>query len=406
MQLQELAEKEGKPLWWYKVIPTVKIEEYDYALNKFSNTTTYHIIPYKVFDSKHPNGPAATPRGAIKEYQYSYTGKNVDVLDLQIDFDTLFYTAVTAGAAKWQADQAIAAAQQQDDAAAKAAKENPAAARELVNRQLRLVSTQPQSTGVGGTQNGVKPVLAADIQKGLYSTPRGDMLNLKLKITGDPELIKQDDIYTNPGQGGYAGNRDINGANQNGSVDMDTGEILALVEFKTIVDMDDQTGLPRQQVNPESSVFSGLYRMLEVENVFAGGKFEQTVNLVRVADALNEASKNADAGKDKKSSEALGSKDTGASSDAREPDSDEDTDGDYNPEEVSDSDEPEQLSGPTDDDNEDNSNDSEIVDDPFNDEADSEDLRSIDEEEDATPIDQDEASEEIGKLPGAFGETI
>jgi hypothetical protein len=409
MQPQELAEKEGKPLWWYKVIPTVEVKEYDYALNKFSNVTTYHIIPYKVYDSKHPNGPAAAPKGAIKEYHYSYTGKNVDVLDLQIDFDTLFYTAVTAGAAKWQADQAMVAAKQQEDAAAKAAKENPAAAKELVNRQLRLVSAQPQSTGVGGTQNGVKSILAADVQKGLYSTQRGDMLNLKLKITGDPELIKQDDIYTNPGQGGYAGSRDTNGANQNGSVDMDTGEILALVEFKTIVDMDEQTGLPRQQVTPENSVFSGLYRMLEVENVFAGGKFEQTVNLVRVADALNEASKNADAGKDTKKSQALGTTATGASEDARTPDSDEgDSGGDHNPEEVRDeSDGPEQLSGPTDDENEDNSNEDGIIDegdDPA--EPDANDLRSIDEEADELPIDDGENIEEVGQEPNPFENTV
>jgi len=407
MQPQELAEKEGKPLWWYRVVPTVEVGEYDYALNKFSTKTTYHITPYKVYDSKHPNGPAAVPRGAIKEYQYSYTGKNVDVLDLQIDFDTLFYTAVTAGAAKWQADQATVAAKQQEDAAEKAAKENPDAARELVNRQLRLVSAQPQSTGVGGTQNGVKPVLAADIQKGLYSTQRGDMLNLKLKITGDPELIKQDDIYTNPSQGGYADNRDANGANQNGSVDMDTGEILALVEFKTIVDMDEQTGLPRQQVNPENSVFSGLYRMLEVENVFAGGKFEQTVNLVRVADALNESAKNHDKGKDKKSSEALGAGDTTASKDARTPDSDEgDSEGDHNPEELDspESDEPELLGGP--DDNEDNFDEDGIVDEPENEEPDAEELRSINDDTDETPIDQDESRLEIGGIPGPFGETI
>ena len=403
MQPQELAEKEGKPLWWYKVIPTVKVNEYDYALNKYSNTTTYHIIPYKVYDSKHPNGPAAAPRGAIKEYQYSYTGKNVDVLDLQIDFDTLFYTAVTAGAAKWQADQATVAAQQQEDSAAKAAKENPEAAKELVNRQLRLVSSQPQSTGVGGTQNGVKPVLAADIQKGLYSTPRGDMLNLKLKITGDPELIKQDDIYTNPGQGGYADSRDANGANQNGSVDMDTGEILALVEFKTIVDMDEKTGLPRQQVNPESSVFSGLYRMLDVENVFAGGKFEQTVNMVRVPDALNEASKNADAGKAQKSSQALGNKDSGASKDSRKPDSEEETERDYTPIEEPPPDSEEPASNESDEDNSDEDGFVDEADDP--EEPDAQDLRSIDEEVDETPIEAGENAEEIGQPPNPFEDT-
>jgi hypothetical protein len=143
----------------------------------------------------------------------------------------------------------------------------------------------PQATG--GTQNGVKAILASDIQKSQYSNSRGDMLNLKLKIIGDPELIKQDDIYTNPSQGGYATQSRSTGVTDTGSVVMDSGEILAQVDFKTIVDMDDTTGLPRKDKFAESAVFTGLYKMLTIENVFQNGKFEQTIDMVRVPDVIN-----------------------------------------------------------------------------------------------------------------------
>lgn len=297
MSPQELAEKEGKVLNWYRVIPTVALGEYDYAMNKFSTTTTYHIMPYKVYDSKHPNGPSTAPKGSIKKYSYSYTGKNTDILDFQIDFDTLFYTAVTAGAAKWQAEMIQTAAEQKDNSAKVAAESAPAAA-DLVNRQLRLVSSQPQSTGGGGTQNGTKTILAGDVQKSLYSSSRGDMLNLKLKIVGDPELIKQDDVYTNPAQADYEDQiktKELLAGT--GSVAMDNGEIMAEVEFRTIIDMNPATGLPAE--NPEyskNSQFTGLYRMLTVENVFANGKFEQTIDMVRMPDAVNSATNNADQG--------------------------------------------------------------------------------------------------------------
>ena len=286
---QDLAEKEGKPLWWYKVIPSVELGPYDYALNKFSTVTTYYISPYRVYDSKHPNGPSVSPRGSIKKYYYSYTGKNLDIIDFQIDFDTLFYTAVTAGSAKWEATQ-ITKAEQQSDDAKKVPLDSKSSAADLVNRQTRMVSTQPQATGGGGTQNGVKPILAGDIQKSQYSNSRGDMLNLQLKITGDPELIKQDDIYTNPAQGGYADQSRSTETMENGSIVMDSGEILALVEFRTIVDMDQSTGLPRQDQYLKNSVFTGLYRMLTIDNVFANGKFEQTVNMVRIPDSINSGS--------------------------------------------------------------------------------------------------------------------
>jgi hypothetical protein len=318
-QPQELAEKEGKPLWWYKVVPTIQLGPYDYAMNKFSTITTYHILPYRVYDSKHPNGPSVAPQGSIKNYYYSYTGKNTDILDFQIDFDTLFYTAITAGSAKWQEAQINKVEQQKDEASKELSAKTPAAA-ELVNRQMRIVSTLPQSTG--GTQNGVKPVLASDIQKSQYSNSRGDMLNLKLKIIGDPELIKQDDIYTNPSQGGYATQSRSTGVTDTGSVVMDSGEILAQVDFKTIVDMDDTTGLPRKDKYAESAVFTGLYRMLTIDNVFQSGKFEQTIDMVRVPDIINSGTVDDKKGKEVISSRSLGPNTNNAAAGTRAVDSD------------------------------------------------------------------------------------
>lgn len=334
-QPQELAEKEGKPLWWYKVVPTIQLGPYDYAMNKFSTITTYHILPYRVYDSKHPNGPSVSPQGSIKKYHYAYTGENSDILDFQIDFDTLFYTAMTAGSAKWEAAQINKVEQQKDEASKDLAAKTPAAA-ELVNRQMRIVSTLPQATG--GTQNGVKPILASDIQKSQYSNSRGDMLNLKLKIVGDPELIKQDDIYTNPAQGGYATQSRSTGVTDTGSVVMDSGEILAQVDFKTIVDMDDTTGLPRKDKYAENAVFTGLYRMLTIENIFQSGRFEQTVDMVRVPDAINSGTVDDNKGKENKASKSLGSKTDNNAAGTRQIDSDAesqaDNPGDYQGTEV------------------------------------------------------------------------
>jgi hypothetical protein len=177
----DLAERLGKPLKWYKIIPSVTVGKFDYATGKYSKNTTYSIVPYIVYDSKHPNGPVTAPMGSMKKYSYSYTGKNTDILDFSIDFDTLFYTAVTAGSAKWQANKLQQAEQQKDDAS-KVAIESMQSTAALVNRQLHLVPNQPQQQGMGGQQQDAQTVLAADMQKNLYSTMRGDMLNLKLKI--------------------------------------------------------------------------------------------------------------------------------------------------------------------------------------------------------------------------------
>ena len=394
MTPQNIAEKEGKPLNWYKVIPTVKIGEYDFALNKFSTETTYHIMPYIVYDSKHPQGPTAPPQGAMKEYYYSYTGQNVDILDFQIDFDTLFYTAVTAGAAKWQADMATKADVQKDDAQ-KAALEDPVYAKELVNRQLKLIPEQP-TTGGSGAKADVKQVAATDIQASQYSNSRGDMLNLKLKIVGDPELIKQDDIYTNPSQGGY--NTQINTLGimkDNGSVPMDNGEVMAKVEFRTILDMDDTTGNPAKDKKYEAnSIFSGIYRILKVDNVFQNGKFEQTVEMVRMPDSINNATKNADAGKDKKDNESMKSKGTTADPDARDTADDSTADNnDFDPTDVDANKEDEELI-PLNEDQEDQPDETETVDESEED-PDYQELHTIDEDAEEVDIDDFEDDESI-----------
>lgn len=386
MTAQDLAEREGKVLNWYKVIPTIKVGKYDYALNKFSTTTTYHIMPYKVYDSKHPNGPSAIPQGSIKNYYYSYTGKNLDVIDFQMDFDTLYYTAVTAGAAKWQADMIQTAAQQQDDAARVAATSAPAAA-ELINRQLRLVSAQPQSTGVGGTQNGTKPILVADMQKGLYSSSRGDMLNLKLKIVGDPELIKQDDVYTNPAQEDYLDKmKTMEAMTDTGSIPMDTGEVMAHVEFRTIVDMNPLTGLPLEKPEyAKNSVFTGLYRMLTVDNVFANGKFEQVIDMVRVPDSINPDTSTANKG-GQSTRPANDKEDDGTADGARTPESDDSSSDSFEGQDVDANSDPDELVE-LGDANTEQPNDNETLASEDDTNAEEQDLESIEDNAEAVPID-------------------
>jgi hypothetical protein len=397
MTPQDIAEKEGKPLNWYKVIPTVKVGEYDFALNKFSTETTYHIMPYIVYDSKHPQGPTTPPQGAMKQYYYSYTGKNTDILDFQIDFDTLFYTAVTAGAAKWQADIATKA-DEQKDSAQKAALTDPVYAKELVNRQLRLIPEQP-TTGGSGAKADVKQVAATDIQASQYSNSRGDMLNLKLKIVGDPELIKQDDIYTNPSQGGYDTQINTLGIMQdNGSIPMDNGEVMAQVEFRTILDMDDTTGNPAKDKKYEAnSVFSGVYRILTVDNIFQGGKFEQTIDLIRMPDAVNNATINAGAGQpvspptQNNNSTADPNARTLANGTPAEVDN-------YNPTDVDANKEDEELI-PLNEDEEEQPDETETVDESDED-ADYQDLHAIDEDAEEVDIDDFKDSESTDPAAG------
>ena len=56
-----------------------------------------------------------------------------------------------------------------------------------------------------------------------------------------------------------------------------------MLEFRTPVDFDDSTGLMKFE-SVETSVFSGLYKIITVDNEFSHGQFIQTMDMIRIFD--------------------------------------------------------------------------------------------------------------------------
>jgi hypothetical protein len=82
--LTDLAAKKDTPFYWIKVIPSIKLGKFDKIRKIWSRTITYHIQKYEIRNLKVNIGPGATAKNPVKSYNYTYTGKNVDVLDLDI----------------------------------------------------------------------------------------------------------------------------------------------------------------------------------------------------------------------------------------------------------------------------------------------------------------------------------
>lgn len=269
----------NKPLNYFKVIPQVKLDAFDEATGMWSKTTTYYIQKHLVYDSKSIYGPEAKPNGAVKEYNYIYTGKNTDIIDFQIDFNTAYYTSVTVDAARFK--NSIGGASQTPDTEIDAGASRKAQVGGIQPKTQVMQATNVETNVGVDSINDPKAQIGADAQKNIYSSSRGDMINLKLKIIGDPHFIKQDDVWTNPSQSSYS--QQVSGQiiQENQSIVFDRGEIFARVNFKTPVDIDETTGLIRKDTKYSESLFSGYYRVLTVDSEFRSGKFEQTLDLVR-----------------------------------------------------------------------------------------------------------------------------
>lgn len=291
-----------KALETIKIVPKIKIGQYDYTRGEYSYDITIYVKKY-TSNSKSTNGPLGKVPGFVKEYSYLYGGvqttgdsiTNRDVLDLQIDFNMLFYTQITAFKNKQQqfrTGKGIGAtpddiveqpnALSGEPSAVEPGQQNPGKIPGLNDRIMpfgvHTVSGDVRTASASGSNPAGRVAASEILNNQLVKTAQGDMINVKLRIIGDPTFIKQDDIFYNSGLS-YASTL----LTENNSLIMDDGELYVYIHFRSPADYDEATGLAIPGLSRYGySEFSGTYKLIQIENSFARGKFEQTLDLVRV----------------------------------------------------------------------------------------------------------------------------
>ena len=277
MTPEEVAKALNKPFKWYKVIPSIKLGEFDEKANRFSKIIQYNVIQYIVTDTKHPHGPKTTPTYYHKTYDYLYSGRNRDVIDFKIQFNALYYNVVTINRSSAQTSTITPGGKEANTTEVK----NPdGGANKVFPTRVEPIAGDVNASGVD-TESDTRSITINDIQKNLYQNSKADMLNVQVDIIGDPDFIKQDDVFVNPSQSSY--NDDTAGSyvGNTGSLAMDKGELYALVRWRTPTDIEPETGLIRNDGKYKESAFSGMYRILGVTSTFRQGQFKQSVDLIR-----------------------------------------------------------------------------------------------------------------------------
>lgn len=259
------------PLKWYKVATEVTNLNFDASRNVYAKKFKFVVIKSKVWQSKIPELPQGNTPPVLREYNYIFTGKNKDIVKFDITFDTLFITSKCAVSLNPGLVRSNVERQQ---------KNNPGNQKNVADTSASTNTGKSKSaattTAVTSSQ-GLPPqsqesfaadeqaVLAGVLSRSILSKAGADMLTLKLTIIGDPAFIKQDDIaYMSPASGD--------------SIAMDGAEIHVLVIFKTIADYNENGfALPMN-----TSSFSGIFKIINIENEFKNGKFEQVLEMVRI----------------------------------------------------------------------------------------------------------------------------
>ena len=284
--------KEGFRTWW-------RIDTKVYHIStKENNTSTgvkpklivYEVVPYNVHTSKltPPNvkapGFEELKKAAVKEYNYMYTGKNMDILSFNINFKVGFFNVMQA--TKLSNTMDAKRATKAGDTKEKKENNNPMGKGNEPPKDpgaqpstVKYVANYVTTDNLGGTGLEDAATRAARLFHNSITTA-ADMTQLEMKIIGDPYYIAQS------GQGNYTSKQVSQNLNSDGSVNYQNGEVDIVINFRTPIDINQSTGLYDFGKSTKSSPvvqWSGLYRVLKVTSNFSGGQFTQTISANRRA---------------------------------------------------------------------------------------------------------------------------
>lgn len=255
----------------------------------------YRVVTYLVHASNFVSSSQKSPgiaelkKKIPKKYEYIYSGKNDDIINFDITFNTAFYSAISMDLFQAGQDSQL----------------NGASTGGL--NQSATPSLNPNAVSRGGTSNEpsgnaeftAAPNTSSAIISGsgtetvevAISRRFNDILNNGVDlITMDVDILGDPYYLSDSGIGNYRAPRSGNQTTADGSMDHQYEESHVLFEFKTPLDYDQETG---KMLFPEAAgepvrKFSGIYKVITVTNQISQNKFTQSLKLLRVRNQLGE----------------------------------------------------------------------------------------------------------------------
>lgn len=271
----------------------VKIEvankaEVDPDLKRPHQIFTFTVTPYKILYTRIPNygnqqvDIVALSKLSLRQYNYIYTGKNVDILNFKLNFNTLFFEAIPAALGN---DSSVPSR----DSAARSNSTSPNSTPDDLARdtERRLPAIpkypDPELTEVGARDNAVKQdsayyALAKSMHNAIINS-KGSMITGEIDILGDPVYLVTGGLGSQSPVPSSSSNRVTTEEEAN----FNLGEVLITINFKNPVDIDTLENGGRLRFDSELIPFSGIYRINRVRSTFKDGVFKQTLDIIRAA---------------------------------------------------------------------------------------------------------------------------
>jgi hypothetical protein len=251
----------------------------------------FHVEPYKVHAYSLAIPGVSTGQNfknfVFKTYNYIFTGDNVDVMDVNINYKVAYFQS------RLKDFEATDLRKNTIEDASDKATGGTSATDHNTDGNL-LTRSHPDSSKSEGTgKTGGTPTQLDSFLDSL-THPLADMVNVRMEILGDPAWISQSQFIplnaksfargagkaTDPDIGYWRRNKDRIWNSDLRCYNTDVAEPIIMLNFRMPTDLNDQTGVYELQAD-QSAEFSGLYRVVQVEHNFTDGKYTNVLNLTR-----------------------------------------------------------------------------------------------------------------------------
>lgn len=266
---------------WFRIEKYALPYGYDTYYNREVYDIHYCIQPFDVHISQIP-GPTEgyaydqAKENAIREYNYIYTGKNLDVMNFNLDFNALYF--------------APAQYRKKNDPEASTAETTE----KKINLKPSEIITAPYLNRVGNKRT--QPAQVKDTTTSSVSAPNSSnqtakflhetlynnpgekaLLKAEIGIIGDPVYLVGSGIGNRPRLRSDKKETDM------GEMNSFTREVDIIFSFGTAIDTPTNEELMDgiSSMYMEPSYYSGLYKLLTIDSVFNQGVFSQTITCAR-----------------------------------------------------------------------------------------------------------------------------
>lgn len=279
---------------WFRIDLQIQLLDYDNLRGVRARKFTYRVLPYLVDGSilKNPSAPAAglpaITKKIAKRYDYIYSGQNNNILNLDLEFNSMFFTSANprpldkTGSNNPDTSNAVDVEQQ----TAGINSGNTTA----ITSASGASTVGPDENTVKNSPVGKKSILQqiADVFQTRFQTSSADMVNVEMEILGDPYFLADSGINSNYFSPSGI-NSQITGDN---SLNYEGSDIFIYIAFRTPVEpnlsVSGEGGLYEFPDGGKESPYSGIYKVVTLENSFSGGKFTQKLRLIRPPGQAND----------------------------------------------------------------------------------------------------------------------